>query len=144
MRSGGVEKLRKRVLWVLGLAALALLLSACASNASQDSLKPAGPFARTIKDLFVPVFWVAVAVFVIVEGGILYIVLQYRHRKGRDRMPPQTHGNTRLEIGWTILPAIVLAVVTVPTVATIWDLARKPPANAINVTVTGRQWWWKY
>ncbi|HEY7399888.1 MAG TPA: cytochrome c oxidase subunit II [Actinomycetota bacterium] len=136
--------MRKRVLWVLGLAALALALAACAPNASQDTLNPQGPYARELKNLFVPVFWVAVGVFVVVEGGILLIALKYRHRKGQDRMPAQTHGNTRLEVGWTILPAVVLAVVAVPTVATIWDLASKPPANAINVTVTGRQWWWKY
>jgi cytochrome c oxidase subunit II len=136
--------LRKRVLWVLGLAALALVLAGCAPNASQDTLKPAGPYAQKIKDLFVPVFWVATAVFVIVEGGIIFIVFRYRHRKGVERMPAQTHGNTRLEIGWTILPAVVLAVVAVPTVSVLWELASKPPANAINVTVTGRQWYWKY
>ena len=135
---------RKRLLWVLGLAALGLLLAACAPNASQDTLKPQGPNAQTIKDLFVPVFWVAVAVFVIVEGGIVWILFRYRHRKGRDRMPAQLHGNTRLEIGWTILPTLVLAFVTVPTVATIWDLARQPPDDALNVTVEGYQWWWGF
>jgi cytochrome c oxidase subunit II len=135
---------RKKVLVVLGLLALAIAFSACAPHASQDSLKPAGPYAREVKDLFVPVFWVAVAVFVIVEGLIVYFLFKYRHRPGRDRMPPQLHGNTRLEIGWTILPAVVLAVVMVPTVATIWDLARKPPGDALNVTVIGHQWWWKF
>lgn len=136
--------MRKRLLWVLGLVALGLMLASCAPNASQDSLKPAGPYAQEIKTLFVPVFWVAVAVFVIVEGGIVLILIRYRHRKGRDQMPPQTHGNTRLEIGWTIVPAVILAFVTVPTVATIWDLARKPPSTALNITVQGHQWWWGF
>ena len=89
-------------------------------------------------------FWVAVLVFVIVEGGIVLITIKYRHRKGRDRMPPQLHGNTRLEIGWTILPAVILAFVTVPTVATIWDLARQPPPGALHITVEGHQWWWGF
>ncbi|MGZ5213119.1 MAG: cytochrome c oxidase subunit II [Actinomycetota bacterium] len=136
--------MRKRLLWVLGLVAFGLMLVSCAPNASQDSLKPAGPYAKEIKDLFVPVFWVAVLVFVIVEGGIVFILVKFRHRRGRDRMPPQLHGNTRLEIGWTIVPAVILAFVTVPTVATIWDLARKPPADAIHVTVQGHQWWWGF
>jgi cytochrome c oxidase subunit 2 len=135
---------RRKALVVLGLLALAIAFAACAPNASQDTLKPAGPYAREVKNLFVPVFWVAVGVFVIVEGLILFFLFKYRHRKGQDRMPPQIHGNTRLEIGWTILPAVVLAVVMVPTVATIWDLARKPPSDALNVTVTGQQWWWKF
>ncbi len=141
---GGTGNLRKRLLWVLGLVAFGLLLASCAPHASQDSLKPAGPFAQEIKTLFVPIFWVAVAVFVIVEGGIVLILIKYRHRKNRDQLPPQIHGNTRLEIGWTILPAVILAFVTVPTVATIWDLARKPPADALHITVQGHQWWWGF
>ena len=136
--------MRKRVLPVLGLAALALLFTACAPDATQDSLDPVGPYAEKPKELFQWVFWLgAVPVFILVEGGIVLILIKYRHRKGRERMPPQIHGNTRLEIGWTILPAVVLAVVMVPTVASIWDLARRPPDDALNVTVTGRQWWWK-
>jgi cytochrome c oxidase subunit 2 len=134
---------RKRLSWVLGLAALGLLAS-CAPHASQDTLKPAGPYAQEIKNLFVPVFWVAVAVFVIVEGGIVLIMIRFRHRKDRERMPTQTHGNTRLEIGWTIVPAVILAFVMVPTVATIWSLAKPPPAGALNITVQGHQWWWGF
>jgi len=135
---------RKKVLWALGLVALALLLASCAPHASQDSLKAEGPYAQQIKTLFVPVFWIAVVVFVLVEGGIVFIALKWRHRKGLDRTPPQTHGNTRLEIGWTIAPALVLAVVMVPTIATIWSLAKPPPANALNITVEGHQWWWGF
>ena len=136
--------MRKRLLWVLGLVAFGLMLASCAPDAKQDTLQPAGPYAQEIKNLFVPVFWVAVLVFVIVEGGIVLITIKYRHRKGRDRMPPQLHGNTRLEIGWTILPAVILAFVTVPTVATIWDLAKPPPPGALHVTVEGHQWWWGF
>lgn len=136
--------MRKKVLWTLGSIAGGLLLAACAPNATQDTLQPVGDVAKQQKALFVPVFWVAVAVFVIVQGGILYIAIRYRHRKGRDRMPKQTHGNTRLEIGWTIAPAVVLAVVTVPTVALIWDLARPAGEGALNITVEGYQWWWGF
>jgi cytochrome c oxidase subunit II len=139
-----VTDVRKRLLWVLGLTAFGLALVACAPNATQDTLKPQGPNAQTIKNLYVPIFWVAVGVFVVVEGGIIWILIRYRHRKGRERMPAQLHGNTRLEIGWTILPTLVLAFVTVPTVATLWDLARKPPDDALNVTVEGFQWWWGF
>jgi len=132
------------MLWLLGVLALGLLLASCASNAQQDTLKPAGPYAREINNLFVPVFWIAAAVFFLVEGGILLIAIRYRRRKNRERMPVQTHGNTRLEIGWTILPALVIAGVMVPTVATIWSLAKAPPAGALNITVQGRQWWWAF
>ena len=122
-----------------------MLLAACtAPDATQSTLKPVGDPAVQQKSLFTFVFWIAVAVFVIVEGGILLILFRYRQRKGRERMPRQTHGNTRLEIGWTILPALVLAGLMVPTVSMLWDLARPPEANALNITVKGYQWWWGF
>jgi cytochrome c oxidase subunit 2 len=135
---------RKRLLWATAAIGLLLLLGACAPDATQDTLQPKGPYAEKLKDLFIPVFWVAVFVFVVVEGGIVWITIRYRHRKGRDRIPAQIHGNTRLEIGWTIAPALILAGVMVPTVASIWDLARKPPEDALHVTVEGFQWWWGF
>ncbi len=136
--------MRNKAIWVLGLLALALLLASCAPNASQSTLDPAGQPAQSQKDLFVPVFWVAVAVFVIVEGLIVLILIKYRHRKNQERLPKQTHGNTRLEIGWTIVPAVVLAFVMIPTVSLIWDLARPPGPDAMHVTVQGYQWWWGF
>ena len=137
--------MRTRTRWVLGLAVLALLASACVSDAPQDSLNPQGPYAETIYDLFVPVFWVAVAIFVIVEGLLLLFVFRYRRRKGRSaEMPTQVHGNNRLEIGWTILPALILAGVAVPTVTTIFDLAREPTGNVLEVNVLAHQWWWEF
>jgi cytochrome c oxidase subunit II len=135
---------RKRLLWATAAIGLLLLLSGCAPDATQDTLQPQGPYAQQLKDLFIPVFWVAVFVFIVVEGGIVWIAIRYRQRKGRERMPAQIHGNTRLEIGWTIAPALILAGVMVPTVATLWDLAKKPPDDAINVTVRGLQWWWDF
>ena len=143
-RPGEEDTVLKRALWVLGILALVLLAASCAPHASQDTLKPAGPNARDIKNLFVPVFWVAVGVFVIVEGGIVFIIVKYRHRKGRERMPSQIHGNTRLELGWTIVPAFILAAVMYPTVGLIWKLAAPPPADALHVTVEGHQWWWGF
>jgi cytochrome c oxidase subunit 2 len=135
---------RKRLLRATAAVGLLLLLAACAPNATQDTLQPKGPYAEQLKDLFIPVFWVAVFVFIVVEGGIVWITIRFRHRKGRDRIPAQVHGNTRLEIGWTIAPALILAGVMVPTVATLWDLAQKPPEDALNVTVKGFQWWWGF
>ena len=135
---------RKKLFWAAVAVAFLFLLGACSSEATQSSLEPQGPYAQKLHDLFVPVFWVAVFVFIVVEGGIVWIAIRYRHRKGRERMPAQTHGNTRLEIGWTIAPALILAGVMVPTVATIWDLARTPPPDALHVTVRGYQWWWGF
>jgi cytochrome c oxidase subunit 2 len=132
---------------LLGFIALALLAAACSSrDLPQSTLDPAGQPAQDQASLFVFVFWMAAAVFVVVEGGILFISIKYR-RRGRDPdrvPPPQTHGNTRLEIGWTIAPALVLAIVMVPTISLLWDLARAPGPEAVNVSAIGYQWWWGF
>ena len=140
---GGRRTVRRTRWWILALLALTLLLVACSKTAPQNTMNPHGPTAQTEKNLLVLVLWPAAAVFLVVEGGILLISIRFRHRKDRDRMPPQIHGNTRLEIGWTIAPAIVLAVIMVPTVSTIWQLARQP-ADAMQITVEGYQWWWGF
>jgi cytochrome c oxidase subunit 2 len=124
------------------LAVLALLAAACASHAPQDTLKPAGPNARTIDNLINPVFIVAGVIFVLVETMAVVFVLRFRHRPEGPE-PVQIHGNTKLEVGWTLVPAVILLAVAVPTIATIFKLSRKP-ANALNVTVIAHQWWWEY
>jgi cytochrome c oxidase subunit II len=141
--SEGRGTVRTKRWLAFGLLSVTLLLVSCSKDMPQNTMDPAGPTAQTEKNLLVLVLWPAAAVFLIVEGGILLIGLKYRHRKGRDRMPPQPHGHTRLEIGWTIAPAIVLAVIMVPTVSKIWELARQP-SDAMHVTVEGFQWWWGF
>lgn len=119
------------------------MLAACGRNLPQDSLDPAGPYAEKIHALFVPVFWIAAGVFFLVEGALVYLLLRYRRRRDRDAIPPQVHGNTRLEIAWTILPAVILTAIAVPTVRTIFELARVPD-EALEVRVIAHQWWWEF
>jgi cytochrome c oxidase subunit 2 len=136
-------RVRTKKLAPVGLAtSLLLLLAACAHTAiPQDTLNPAGPEARTIDGLFWPVFWIAVGVFVLVEGLLVIALFRFRTRPGRG-VPKQVHGNTRLEITWTIIPLALLIGVAAPTLKTIFDLARKP-ANALQISVVGHQWWWE-
>ena len=126
------------------LAGVALALAACGENLPLDTLDDTrGPIARKIDGLFTPVMWIAVGVFVVVEGLIVFAIFRFRRKKGEaDRMPKQTHGNARLEIGWTILPTLLLAGVGVPSVAAIFELATFPP-DAIPIEVRAHQWWWQ-
>lgn len=135
---------RLRLLRTVTLAAPVLALaSACRVAGPLSTLTDRGEVSKRINDLFFPVFWVAVAIFVVVEGLLLFAVLRFRQRPGREALPQQVHGNTRLEVGWTILPSLILAVIAIPTISTIVDLSRKPD-NPLEVRVIAHQWWWEF
>ena len=145
MRSTTEGPARSRRSWKLAVAVpLLLALGACADNAPLDTLEPKGPEARTIDNLVNPVFLIAGVVFVLVQGGVLFLAWRYRKRNDDDgSLPPQVHGNTKLELGWTFIPALLLAGVGGASVLTILDLA-DTPKDAMEVTVIGQQWWWEY
>jgi cytochrome c oxidase subunit 2 len=127
--------------WTLAVT-LMVTLAACAENAPQDFLEPEGPVARRIDRLQEPVFIVAGLVFVLVQGLVLFAMFKFRDRPGRAE-PRQVHGNTRLEVGWTLLPALILFVIAIPTIKTIFDLSRTDE-DALQVKVIGHQFWWEY
>ncbi len=118
-----------------------VLLAGCANQESQDTLSPEGPVAREQDKLWDLTFLIAVVIFFIVEGLIVYAVIRFRDRPGRQAA--QFHGNTKLEVVLTVIPSLILAGIAVPTVQTILDQA-ETPENALQVRVVGRQFWWEY
>jgi cytochrome c oxidase subunit 2 len=123
------------------VVATGTVLASCADNAPQSTFDPAGPNAKKIDDLQRPVFYIAGVVAVIVIGVVGYIMWKFKDR-GQD-IPEQSHGNPKLEIALTILPAIILAGIAVPTVVTVFDLNKHDDTECI-INVTGQQWWWEY
>lgn len=109
------------------------------------TLSPQGEQSQLIQNLAIPVFIVAGVIFLIVMVGILWIAARFRRTAdavdGEDE-PEQVHGNTPLEIGWTVVPALILAVLAVFNVQTI--LALPEADDPLEVTVIGQQWWWEY
>jgi len=134
---------RVRRLGVAALPAVFVFLASCASDAPQDTLKPDGPIAHKEGNLFLFVFVIAAVVFFLVQGLIIATVVRHRHRPGRPD-PIQVHGNTKLEFGWTVVPALLLVGVAFPTVFTIFDIAKEPKKNVLPVEVYGHLWWWEY
>jgi cytochrome c oxidase subunit II len=136
---------RRRFVPLALVPPLVLFLGACASDAPQDTLQPEGPIARSIDSLWDGVFLVAVVVFILVEFGALALAVRFRRRKddNDDDLPAQTHGNTRLELAWTLLPAVMLAVVGFFTLRTLYDINQRS-ADDLTIQVTGQQWWWEF
>jgi cytochrome c oxidase subunit II len=127
------------------LVGLATLLAACGNENGQNSLDPKGPNAEKIDNLFIPILILAIVIGVGVLFATVFFAIKFRHREGGPDNPKQIHGSTPLEIGWTIVPALILAVVAVPTVATIFDLAKEPKGpEVLQVEVSGKQWWWEF
>jgi len=135
------EPKKNRTRLIGALSFLALLMAACAGDQPQTTLDPAGPIARKQDGLWDLVFPVAVVVFFVVEGLLVYALIKFRHKEGREAK--QFHGNTRLEVVLTVVPALILAGIAVPTIRTIVDVAEEP-ANALDITVIGHQFWWEY
>ena len=128
---------RVRIAAALGLA---LLVAGCAEDAPQDMWQPAGPNAQSIYDLSVPVFAIAGVIGVIVMVLIAIIVVKFRDRG--QAIPDQMHGKPTLEIILTIIPALILIGVAIPTVGTIMALNDTSDTECI-INVTGQQWWWE-
>jgi cytochrome c oxidase subunit 2 len=94
--------------------------------------------------LWILVLAIATVVYVIVQIVVLVAIFRFREKKGEERAPKQVHGNTRLEIIWTIIPAVILAALAVPTLSTLFDIRAEAAPGALQVKVTGHQWWWEF
>lgn len=152
-RAGGVQGRRAmatRVLSLVGIAVVALVaLSACTDdNSFYSTISPRSESAGDIQFLYKVIFFMSLVVFVGVQVAIVYTVLHFRRRSEDDARPEQVHGNKTLEIVWTIIPAVVLLIIFIPTVQTMYDhAAEAEDANesedAYVIEIYGKQWWWE-
>ena len=132
------QKVFKPLVVVAGISAVA---AGCATNAPQDTWQPKGPNSKLIDDLQQPIFAVAGIIGLIVAVAVVYTMIKYRDRG--QPIPEQTHGKPALEITLTVIPALILAVVSVFTFGAIFKLAKTDDTEMI-INVTGQQWWWEY
>lgn len=130
--------------WVLVMTAPALAQEGTPPKPS--ALDPAGPNSAAIASLFNVVLVIATVVFVVVEGLILISAFRFRRRAKDASEPTQVHGNTKAEIAWTILPALIVVTLFVMALQTQQTLGARPAAAAeqMTVKVIGHQFWWEY
>jgi len=122
MRDRKIGRRLRRAGLLVGLIAV---LAACSTNKNgQNSLDPKGPYAQKIDDLFIPILILAIVIGIAVVTATVVFAFKFRYREGKPDNPKQIHGSTPLEIGWTLVPLVILAVVAVPTIATSFDLAQ--------------------
>ncbi|MBC8161077.1 MAG: cytochrome c oxidase subunit II [Roseiflexaceae bacterium] len=134
--------LRRALLTSGLLIAGAFILAACSADRPMSTLDVQGSHARNILDLLIPIFWAAVAVFVVVEGILLYTIFRFRSRNA-DTIPTQFHGNTTIEILWTIAPALIVLVIAVLTFRT-QAINSRTSEDALRIVAVGQQWWFSF
>jgi cytochrome c oxidase subunit 2 len=138
------------LLIALTVAAVALGLDlAGAAQGFVTGLYP--PLAVTeegaqIRDLYTIVFLIAVAIFVLVEGLIIWSVIRYRRKPGDDTLPPQTHGNNIAELVWTVVPSLIVVFLFVVSWQTLnaVDTAAANPETRIRAVAGQFQWQFDY
>jgi cytochrome c oxidase subunit 2 len=134
-------------------AALALGIVPVALGQSPDNggigpPNPASPSGEAISQLYWFVFAICAVVFVAVESALVLFIIRFRRRAStpEDAEGPQIHGNTRIEIIWTIIPAVILVGIAVVV------LARTPAVEATSgnhddelvIDVQAHQFYWQY
>jgi cytochrome c oxidase subunit II len=124
--------------------------------------------ANDIAELYALILVMALVVFVGVEGALIWFLIKFKARRGR--VAAQIHGNTRLEIGWTVGAAVILVFITIVTFIKLPGI-KNPPASDIdangnkvasatllastdqpsvpkgaklNIVVDGQQYVWRY
>lgn len=123
-----------------------MVLSACGPEGDKpySTTSPASSTADDIHGLYKLVFWLSLVVFVGVQFAIVYLSLRYKRKKSDTKRPPQVHGNKRLELIWTIIPAVVLLVLLIPTLTVLFDHDAQAQEGSLQVDVYGKQWWWEF
>lgn len=136
-------KSQSRLLFMLLVLLLAGTVFGQAQTAQQSALRPAGPIAQMQHDLFMWTVYVAIGIFVVVVGILLYAIIRFRGRPGHPE-PRQIHGNHTLEIVWTVVPIILVITIAVPTVRGLFYMEELPEGDHVRIHVVGHQWWWEF
>ena len=138
----GSDRLRRLASYAF-IAALVVAVVSCNEAHPNTTLVPHSDLGREIDFLWNRLLLLGTIVFILVEGVLVFIVFKYRRRENQGT-PPQTHGSTKLEIAWTLIPAVILVFIAVPTVRTIFITQAQAAPGSLNIEVTGHQWWWEF
>ncbi len=136
----------RRLLLLAVPLALAALSSPSTVAAQAWPVAPASDGAEQISQLFWFTLVLATIVFILVEGLLIYSSLRFRRRTPLPALePPQIHGNTRLEVMWATVPALILIGLFGITVTRLGDISQIPTdPNTLHISVTGRQFSWEF
>jgi cytochrome c oxidase subunit 2 len=110
--------------------------------------RPAGTPAHSVYSLSLLVLSISLGIFVVVAGLLLFALVRYRHRPSDPNAteePRQIYGSNQIELSWTVIPVLIVVMLFLATARVLYSTEHAVrPANALDVTVIGHQFWWEY
>jgi cytochrome c oxidase subunit 2 len=131
---------------VIVVAGTALAQTPPAALSPTNIFAPVSTPAHSIFDLSLFVLGVTAVIFTVVFSLLVYAIVRFRRRRNDDgREPPQIYGSNQVELAWTVIPTLIVVTLFMAT-ARVIALIQNPtrPANAIEVTAIGHQFWWEF
>jgi cytochrome c oxidase subunit II len=146
------QRAASRTAGILGLifgllfAARLSLASAPGDNTIPNIFDPHSTPADSVFHLSIFVLVICGLIFVVVATLLIYALLKFRARAGDSaHEPPQVYGSTQIELAWTVIPILIVVVLVLATTRVIHAVQdAKRPANVVEVTAIGHQFWWEY
>jgi cytochrome c oxidase subunit 2 len=132
---------RPRLASLVALVAAVVLLAGCGSFGPPD---PVTAQARETSWLYYFVLAIAVIVFVVVEGLIVFAVIRYRRKPTDTELPPQIHGSNTLEIIWTVIPTIIVAILFVFSFSTLNNVDALSNTTDVRIRAVAAQFQWSF
>jgi len=136
---------------VILLAGILLAATLCTAsepqtNAVPNIFEPRSTPADSIRHLSFFVLSITGLIFLVVFSLLTYVIVKFRRKAGdRGSEPAQVYGSTQIELAWTVIPILIVAVLFAATARVIHAIQDAPkPPTAIEVTVIGHQFWWEF
>jgi len=125
---------------------VALVAAVFVSGIGQNLYPPnaATTQAQDTRGLYDIVFALAIAIFLAVEGLIIWSIIRYRRKPGDDVLPPQTHGNNLVEIIWTVIPTVIVLYLFAISYQTLNTVNAVSDAPDVRVHAVAAQFQWKF
>jgi cytochrome c oxidase subunit 2 len=137
--------LRGSVCALAAALAVIVLAGGCAFDGPMSTLVAGSDLNRSILSLYSIITWACVVIAVVVSAALAIILVRFREKPGAAGLPRQIRGHTALELAWTIMPALILLIIAIPTIQVIFRTqGAAAPSHALTVTVRGWQWWWEF
>ncbi|MFB4211252.1 cytochrome aa3 quinol oxidase subunit II [Shouchella sp. JSM 1781072] len=131
--------------WI-SLAMVAVFLSGCGSLTVLD---PQGPVAEQQSDLIWLSIWFMIFIVLVVFVLLTIMLVKYRDRGNNDNYDPTIEGSHKLEFIWTIIPIVIVTILSIPTVMTIYSLEEAPEIEEVDaqqeplvIHATSANWKW--